>query len=374
VLILKDKKMKTILTKILTVGSVALLALASCKNNDAKVTTSGAKIGSLNITNTTLSLDRNRTADTTSVIAFNFTPAQYNYNAVVSNNLQIDSVGDNWKNPQVIAMPANTFSKSFKTVDINNLLLKIVPGNTTSKVNVRIQYQLSAYVSSYSNVITMTVTPFIATSWLWVPGDYEGWNNAGGSLDSLVSPNGDGKYYGIINIPSGTGEFKIIPVKGSWNVAYGDGGNNTLSTSGGNLKATPGSQYYITVDMNAKKYTLAAADYYSVTGNEVVGGDWGVDQFMKFVNDGTNKWVATLNLAPVSGGGFKIRQDAQWTNSWGIPQSTSAGAGQANVLASDHDDNLTVSAAGNYKITFTVAPSVYGSAPTVVAPYSLTKQ
>lgn len=347
-------------------GGFLLLALVSCKNNDAVVTTSNAKIGTLSSSTTTLTLDRTRTSDATSVLDLNFTASQYNYSAVVTNNIQIDSVGDNWKNPQVIAMPAKVYTKGFSTVDLNNLLLKIVPGNTTSKVNVRIQYQLSSYVSNYSNVITMTVTPFIATSWVWVPGDYEGWNNAGGALDSLVSPNGDGKYYGIINIPAGgTGEFKIIPVKGSWNVAYGDGGDGSLSTSGGNLKATAGAQYYITADMNKKTYTLAKADYYSITGNAVVGGDWGVDEFMKFVNDGNNNWVSKLALQTVAaGGGFKIRQDAQWTNSWGLSST-------AGVLTSSSGGNLTVSANGTYTVTFNMAPTVYGSPAVTLAPYSV---
>jgi len=369
--------MKTGLTKILTLGSIALLALGSCTKNDPKVTLNASGSGTLSASSTTPVLDRTKITDSTKIITFTTTAPKFGFSSAVTSTLQIDADGDNWQNPVSSTLGTKVYSQGYSTLDFDNLLLKLnLPAGTASKVNVRIQFSLSAAEIVYSNVVSVTVTPFNLTSWIWVAGDYEGWNNAGGGLDSLVSATGNGVYTGIINIPAGgTRQFKLLPVKGSWSVAYGDAGSGSsyatgeaISTSGGNLTAPVSGQLWITANLNSKTITVVAADYYSITGNAVVGGDWGVDEFMKFVNDGNNNWVNTLALQTVAaGGGFKIRQDAQWANSWG----SSSTAGQ---LTDASGGNLTVSANGNYKMTFTMAPSAYGSAPVTLAPYTLVKQ
>jgi starch-binding outer membrane protein SusE/F len=307
--------MRTILTKILAVGSVALLALASCKNNDQLATSSGAKIGSLNASSTSLVLDKTRVNDSSAAVTFNFTASQYNFKAVVSNNLEIDSVGDNWKNPQVIALPTKTYTQSFSTVNFNNLLLKLVPAGVASKVNVRIQYELSSYVSDYSNVVTMTVTPFIATAWVYVPGAYSGWNNPGTGEDSLVSVNGNGVYTGIINFTAGNNQFLITPAK-NWNnkwatsagAATGTSATYAVTYNGANnfYAPTAAGYYLVTFDSNQLTLSIVPADSYSIIGGDfttVSANQWNVDYQMKYINDGTNTWTGSVDDIFPSGGG-----------------------------------------------------------------------
>lgn len=372
--------MKTGLTKILTLGSMALLALASCTKNDPKVTLNASGSGTLSASTTTLPLDKTKLNDTTKVITFTTTVPKFGFSAAVTSTLQIDAAGDNWKNPTSVTLGTKVYSQGYNTMDFNNMLLKLnLTAGVASKVNVRMEFMLSAAEVTYSNPVSVTVTPFNLTSWIWVPGDYEGWNNAGGGLDSLVSVTGNGVYTGIINIPvGGTMQFKLLPVKGSWSVAYGDAGNGSnyatgeaISTSGGNLMApVAGGRFLITADLNKKTITIVPADYYSVTGD--AAGGWGVDTFMKFVNDGNNNWV--VNMPLTSTGAFKFRQDAQWTNSWGIPKAGSAGDGIANTLNNTSNNNITVSATGTYKVTFNMAPSNYGSPAVTLATYSVVKQ
>jgi hypothetical protein len=367
--------MKTGLTKILTLSSMALLALASCKKNDALVITNGGTAGTLTASSTTLPLNKALVNDTSTVITFTTTPPKYSFTAAATNTLEIDPAGDNWKSPTLVALGTKVYSQGYSTGAFNAILLKLnLPAGVASQVNVRIQYALSATEFTYSNVVPMTVTPFNLTSWIWVAGDYEGWNNDGGGLDSLVSATGNGVYTGIINIPAGgTLQFKLLPVKGSWTVAYGDAGNGAalatgeaISTSGGNLMApSPGGQFWITANLNNNVITVVPADYYSLIGSDFTGQSWNVDNYMKFVNDGNNNWVLTIAMIAPSGGGYKIRQDAQWSNSWG--------SGGANGELTDASGgNLTIASAGTYTSTFTMAPSKYGSPAVTLAPYTIT--
>ena len=362
--------MKKDLTKILTLGSMVLLALASCTKNDAKVTLNASGSGTLSANSTAPVLAKANINDTTSVITFSTTAPKFGFNSAVTTTLQIDPAGDNWKAPVSATLGTKVWSQGYSTLNFDNLLLKLnLPAGTPAKLNVRMQFSLSTAEVTYSNVLSVTATPFNLTSWIWAAGDYEGWNNDGGGLDSLVSATGNNVYTGIINIPAGgTLQFKLLPVKGSWAVAYGDAGSGAslatgeaISTSGGNITApSPGGQFWITADLNADKITVVPADYYSVTGDAATG--WGNDTFMKYVNDGNGNWVVTLPL--VSTGAFKIRQDAQWTNSWGT-------GGANGDLTDASGGNISIPTSGNYIVTFTMAPSAYGSAPVTLAPYTV---
>src|SRR3546814_3971117 len=52
----------------------------------------------------------------------------------------------------------------------------------------------------FSNVVTVRSKPIPLTSWVYVPGGYQGWDPA--TADSLVSLTGNGIYTGIIAFPA----------------------------------------------------------------------------------------------------------------------------------------------------------------------------
>jgi len=375
--------MKKNLVNLLAVSGVGLLILASCKKNDAVVTAKTNNAGQFTASTTTPVIDLAKVKDTTAIITFNFTASNYDAPVVEQNNiLQIDSVGDNWQKPASYTLPKNATTIGFSTATFDQLLLKAVAPGSTKQVAVRVQHQLSSATSVYSNVINMTVTPINLTQWIYVPGDYEAWaNNANSAAapheDSLISVTGNGIYTGIIDFrgyPGSTGslEFKIVPVKGDWSVAYGDAGGGTISTSGGNLKAPTAAPYIVTVDMNHLTITLAKADWYSLIGNAIPGSNWANDTELKFINDGSNKWVVN-NLAMTQeappNDGFKVRQDDNWNNSWG----TSSTDGQ---LTNSSGVNIGVPANGNYNFVFVQAATAFGTNTTnpLLVPYTFTKQ
>lgn len=377
-MLIKKDKMKTVLTKFLAISGIGLLMLASCKKEGTLVKSNGGKPGDLTANATTLPLDRAKVNDTTKVITFNFTKANFGYSAAVTNSLQIDAQGDNWANPTSFTLPVGTFKQGFSTFDFNNLVLKLnLPAGVASQVNVRVVHSLGVNVPPvYSNTLALTVTPFNLTAWLYATGAFSGWQNPGPLQDSLISVTGNGIYTGIINFNATTPdakEFLILPAK-KWDHKYATTEPKTATTTtvtydaGNNIVAPGNGQYIVTFNSNTGAITFTAADYYSIIGSAPPGTAWQNDYPMKYVNDGNGTWVA--NNVPMTVGEYKFRQDNQWANSWG-PTAT---AGTATDNGPIGDGNLQLTVAGNYNLTFTMPATPYGTKPPDTAPYTAVKQ
>ena len=131
-----------------------------------------------------------------------------------------------------------------------------LPSGAPAQLEMRLKSSLSSSATqgtAYSNVVTVTATPFALVSYIYVPGAYQGWNPP--TADSLQSATGNGVYTGVINFTAGNADFKITPQK-KWDVAYGSAGGNKISTTGGNITAPGAGQYQVTVDLNANTITI----------------------------------------------------------------------------------------------------------------------
>lgn len=368
--------MKKVLTKFIAVSSIPLLMLAACKKNDPIVKTNGGTAGSLSASTTTPVLDKTKLNDTTKVINFTFSKSTYEFNAAVATTLQVDSMGDNWQKPQSFTMSLKTTSQGFSTSDFNSLMLKLnLHAGVASQVQARIQYSLGGAAKPiYSNVLTLTVTPFNLTSWLYVVGAFDGWPPLPAKgTDSLVSVTGNGVYTGIINFPAGANQFLILPQSNNYNNKYATNDPSTQTSAtvtvgaNNNLVAPATAGYYIvTFNTNTNTISFAAANYYSIIGDAALG--WSTDVPMKYINDGTSTWTATTTLS--STGSFKIRQNDDWTFSWGIPKPGTAGDGVANALNDNNDNNIPVATTGTHTVTFTIPLTASGTTPSVIASYT----
>src|SRR5690606_26153530 len=104
-------------------------------------------------------------------------------------------------------------SKKLTGVDINTLLLSMdLPTGEPASIIARLKTQITSSTLEpvYSAVVNLEATPFSLISYIYVPGDYQGWNPS--SADSLTSPRSNGLYEGIIYFPNPEGasfEFKI---------------------------------------------------------------------------------------------------------------------------------------------------------------------
>lgn len=338
------------------------MVFASCKKDGDLITASSTPTaGALTASATTISLSK--ATLTGNAVTFTSTNANFGYNAAVTSTLQIAVKGTNFSAPKEVALTGKNVSQSYNVQDFNNILLGLnMPTGVAGQIEARMKYTISTNATAplaYSNVLTLTATPFALTSYVYVPGAYQGWNPS--TADSLKSATGNGVYTGIINFTAGNLEFKITPVK-KWDVSYGDAGSGKVSTSsGGNLKAPGTGLYLITLDLNANTITMVPAPaYYSIIGDATAGG-WGSDTDMKYDN-GNEWWTVTTNLT--AGGAFKVRKNHDWGTSYGLI-ATPDGAS----LTSANGGNIAITATGTYKITFAV-----NATDATKATYTLTKQ
>ncbi|MES2652276.1 MAG: SusE domain-containing protein [Bacteroidota bacterium] len=333
--------MKLIVLKSFAISLIAL-SLWSCKKDGTLTTATEGTGGALKSSTSAVVLDKSML--TTNVVTLTFTNADFGYQAAVTNVLQISTKGSNFiaTKTKEVPLEPKSLTISYNGLDFNNLLLSLnLPTTANSDVELRIKSSISGSVApTYSNVLTMSAKPFPLTSWIYVPGNYQGWNPA--TADSLVSVTGNGVYTGIIKFDGSN--FKITPAK-KWDIAYGANGGGSLSTSGGDISSVSAGLKLLTVDLNANVYTLENAKVWAIIGS-ATPGDWSADTDMKFINDGNGMWKLTTNLTV---GEMKFRQD----HDWGVNLGGSGG----NLSAGG--DNIPVTTAGNYTITLNTTTNKY---------------
>ncbi len=172
---------------------------------------------------------------------------------------------------------------------------------------------------------------------VYVPGAHQGWDPA--AAPTLVSSNSDESYEGYVYFANPNTEFKIA-TQPNWDDAnYGDGGNGTLSTDGGNLTVAEAGYYLIQVNLaDSENMTWSATKTnWGAIGNATAAG-WDADQDLTFsVTEGV--WKATL---PLTVGELKFRANDAW--------DINLGDTGMDGLLENGGDNIQITTAGNYEV------------------------
>lgn len=328
---------------------LVVVVMGACEKQEEQAVTnlSSAKAAGISASSSSIALKKeNKDAE---ALKITVTAADFGYKAAVKYTLQFDVKGNNFGKPKEISINASNFVRSFKGLDLNDIALALgIKAESAGILQIRVKSELSSSVAAtYSPVLEITVTPFALITFVYVPGDYQGWNPA--TADSLVSALGDGKYEGVINFAAKSGgslEFKITPAK-KWDIAYGDAGSGKVSaTAGNNLKVASEYPYKITLDLNDN--TFAAEKFsYGVIGDATPGG-WGTDTNMSY-NNGKREWSVTLNL--IGGKELKFRLNDDW--------GTNYGDKGADGTLDKGGDNIKVPTSGNYRVSFSLVTNTY---------------
>jgi len=335
--------MKSIILKFLGFSFIAL-SLWSCKKDETQSVANSGSGGLLKSSATTVVLDKTMLA--TNVITFSMSNANFGFQAAVSNVLQLAVKGTNFVNPKEVILPPNATTKVYNGLDFNNLLLSLnLPTTANTDVEIRLKSSISNTLAPvYSNIVGLSAKPFPLTAWIYVPGNYQGWNI--NSPDSLVSLSGNGVYTGVIAFDGG--DFKITPLK-KWDIAYGATGIGKIGTSGGNINSISAGAKQLDVDLNNLTYTLTPLVWSIVGSATPVGWPPGAGPYaeidMKYINDGKGTWKKTINLVP---GALKFRKNHDWGTNFG-----------GNASGSLTGDDINVTVAGNYTITLDIPNNKY---------------
>ena len=113
-----------------------------------------------------------------------------------------------------------------------------------------------------------------------------------------------------IYLPANT-EFKITPAR-SWDIAYGDAGNGTLSTPGENIKVATAGYYRISVDLANMKYDIREGRMGFVGGG--VGAGWTPSNVFPNYAMGLASTNLFVGITDFTVDGWKMIDNNDWNN------------------------------------------------------------
>jgi starch-binding outer membrane protein SusE/F len=218
--------------------------------------------------------------------------------------------------------------------------------------------------------VVVTPPPAAVTSYLYLPGKYQGWDAA--TAPSIHSTDSAGKYYGYIKFDSTVAtaerfEFLITFAKNfNRKLAVATAATPSLGLNpslvqalqvgaSDNIKLPTTGIYELLVDTVAKKLVAKKADF-GLIGDATLGG-WTTSSAMTF-NTATQKFTIS-NVALIGGKEIKFRAN----NDWGINYGTTVVDGPLTDLSQD-GKNIKIATSGNYDITLDV--SVRGKAKATI--------
>ena len=343
--------MKTIINKVLLVTMLSL-SLFACKKEGQLVTIGTSTPAVLNTSVASVTLTKPNIANV--AVTATLTPADFGFSAATTNTLQIAKTGTSFATPKEVIMGTGATSISFTQLELNNLLLSMgFAPEVAGSIEMRVKSTISENVTPvYSNVKTLSATPFALITTLYLAGANNGWTF---SNDSLVSPQGDGIHSGIIQFNQSLGFFKLSKTK-DWANVYGSASQSVTSVlmvGPGNISNALvgplfGSSYYAADNYNVVANTSTLEITYElmtwgITGDAVLGwppgapNDYKNDKVMKY-NNTTKLWSITTDLVA---GVFKFRKNHGWAvNLGGSAGKLTQGGGDISVTAGNYTIGL----------------------------------
>jgi starch-binding outer membrane protein SusE/F len=299
-------------------------------------------------------------AHATDSITFNWSAANYGFDAAITYTLQMDIKGAGFSDAVDLSTTQET--TAYLTYDkVNTALLSLggIEGEAKDVVFRVVPAVAGITDTLISDSVEMTLTPYeviIIYPHLTLPGNYTPysggtWDAKGSDYTRIFSLKSDNKYEGYVymvngGLESNSAEFKFAQGD-TWDINWGDNGaDGTLDASGSNIALTTGGYYKVNANITALTYSVLKITRWGVIGDATAGG-WDSDQAMTY-DQATNKWTITLSL---TAGTFKFRANDGWDLNYGddgADKKLDAGGANINVLE-----------AGSYTITLDLLGPVY---------------
>jgi hypothetical protein len=326
--------------------AVGLIMLASCEKDEIMATLT-AEPEAASITSLSNGFSQVITQETFGeTIDIEWTPADYGVNSPVTYVVELDSMGNGFADPIILATTIeNKISISLE--ELNNKLLQELqlPGDVESSLELRVLSSLREQHQEISSVINLKVTPvklFDAANppSLWVPGGYQGWSP--GTAPQIYGISA-AEFEGYVFIQEGTG-FKFTSHPDWDHINYGDSGTpGKLTTDGlaNGMSAHESGYYKFKVNIVDLTYEMYRVESFGLIGT-ATPGSWDNSTPMDY-NATSGVWSKSIDLAA---GALKFRANNSWDVNYGPENSASL-----NGKLIQTDDAINITEPGNYTVT-----------------------
>ncbi|MBS1541460.1 MAG: SusE domain-containing protein [Bacteroidetes bacterium] len=267
------------------------------------------------------------------------------YSGVVTYQIQYAKGGTSFAAPTSTSV--TSFSQVYTVVNLNNIAIGVgASTGVATPVDFRIMATNEQGNSIYSNVVTITITPYAANNSIGLIGDA----TAGGwSVDTdmyrLDPINAPGAWTLITYLNAATYGVKFR-ADDAWTIQWGGSSfpSGIGTQAGGNIPLTTAGYYKIDFNAGTGAYSFTLLSPPTFTNISLIGdfNSWSADDDLTPDASG-HIWTGTVSIA--SAGGIKFRANHAWTTSWASATSPS---GYASTSA---PGNINI-AAGNYFVYF----------------------
>ncbi|MDX1830380.1 MAG: SusE domain-containing protein [Lutibacter sp.] len=334
--------MKKIFKNILMLFTATTL-LVACDSQDLTVLDPNAST-TVSLSASDVVLDPNNAGQ--DVLTVNWTEPDFGFNAGVNYQVILTYTGSD---PKVINI-GNNLSKVFENVELNKILLGLgLPAGESSEVTVQVKAVLSATSEILSNTTTFNATVYadkLDLSTIWgVVGSAtpNGWDGPDMPFYTTSDAN---VLVAYVSLADGFIKFRT---NNSWDLNYGDDGNDgTLEAGGADIPVNAGT-YKITFNITDLTYTIETYTW-GLVGDATPNSWDGPDMPMSY-DSYSDTWKAVVTLAD---GDIKFRFNNDWALNYGDDG--------ADGTLENGGANITVTA-GNYLVTLDLNNLVYTIEP-----------
>lgn len=255
-------------------------------------------------------------------ITFNWSKPDAGYQAAITNELEMDLVGNEFNKKIILASGTNNEESEVSVITLNRGIMKllnnVIPSDPVD-VEFRVVSSISAATNSFtSNVIKTKITPYSMEKeypFIAVRGDYSGWDFL--KSQKVYSKEENKDYAGLIFFGTGKAangwklcEFDDWDAGGNW--GYGSGSNEaeeiTLVDKGGDIKSYSKTSYYIEFNSETKKLKMTKGHNSWGINKKGTSTDTELALTMSTIN-GITTHALTATIALQAGDNWRIRPD-----------------------------------------------------------------
>lgn len=321
---------------ILYIALIGLIGLmTSCEKDGTNVVMLKDPIAPTLNTIPNLILERTNGTDT---LIFTGTPVDPGFEASTSYYLEACASGNNFVDAAIILTAVNVDELKITVSDLNGILLKKLPADVTSSVDLRIRAVL--VVDAGTGALGTSANPLeyisdIKTVDVALYGLPRLNLNNSGMDQKIESPLGDGVYKGFVKLSVANPFTLTDPDSGT---EYG-GAGGALVVSGPGI--IPGGDGWHILSANTNDLSYSTAAYMIGLIGSATPNGWNTPDSKMDYNPETGIWSITIDLVV---GEIKFRKNDGWA--WNL------GGTPDNLV---HDgSNLPIASAGNYTITLNI--------------------